>query len=141
MCSVFQWTVTLGASLSVALLRALFLTYTQRERKQERLRIFMLNVNFILFLFCFVFPVKMTEFVWNYSAIKNKRKPLSVPLVVGGTILSKWQSHWLELTYYGPHFDFSKSVQENAANVIIIHEPNNLSDLSAFYIISSIISI
>ncbi len=51
--------------------------------------------------------------------------------------MRKRQSHWPALTYYGPCFDFSKSIRANADNVINIHEPNSSLILSAFYIVIS----
>ncbi len=54
--------------------------------------------------------------------------------------MRKRQSHWPALTYYHPCFDFSKSIQANADNLININEPSSSFILSAFYIaISGII--
>ncbi len=56
-----------------------------------------------------------------------------------GRLMRKQQSHWLVLSSYRPCFDFSKSVQANADNVINIHESSSLFVLSAFYVVLSII--
>ncbi len=48
-------------------------------------------------------------------------------------LVCKRQSHWLVLTYYRLRFDFSKSVQVSANNLINIHESSSLLILSAFY--------
>ncbi len=47
--------------------------------------------------------------------------------------MCKRQSHWLVHTYYRLRFDFSKSVQVSANNLINIHEYSSLLILSAFY--------
>ncbi len=46
--------------------------------------------------------------------------------------MCKRQSHWPVLTYHHPCFDFSKSVRENADDLINIHEPRSIRDQDEF---------
>ncbi len=99
---------------------------TERERSFTTCRIDVLHVT----IFFVVFPVKITEFLWNSSAFRTARSS-----GMGAELMRKRQSHWLALTYYHPCFDFSKSIRANAHNVINIHEPRSSLILCAFILL------
>ncbi len=72
------------------------------------------------------FNVKITEFLWNSSGVKNCRF-----LWWWAELMHKRQSHWPALTYYRPCFDFGESIRAKVDYIINIHEPSSLI-LSAF---------